>query len=545
MSTDPYDYFFISQGKVKVDSIDDNEELEFSDAAFDTLGFSLEEKQDAFKTTACILHLGEMTFKQKGREESCEMDDPIPGQNVAKLCGLENWQLFYGNFIRPKIKVGTEWVYKGQNADNCLNAISALARSMYNRLFLWLVDLCNRTLIDPSMKKVNFIGVLDIAGFEIFEFNTFEQICINFCNEKLQQFFNHHMLVLEQEEYKKEEIQWTFIDFGMDLAACIELFEKPMGLLSILEEESMFPKATDKSFAEKLTTNCLGKSVAFIKPKGDAHFGCCHYAGVVNYNITGWLEKNKDPLNDTVADQLKKGSNALLVQLFANHPGQSAPAEEKGKGGKGGKKKAGGFKTVSSGYRDQLNNLLTTLNATDPHFIRCIVPNETKSPGVVYAALIMHQLTCNGVLEGIRICQLGLPNRMLYADFKQRYAILGAKFFATMDDKEAVAATFDDVGLDAEKYRVGKTKVFFRAGVLGEVEEIRDDVIGSMVCLVQNWVRGYMGRRKYKILQEQRIALGIVQRTIKKYISMKSWIWFYLWMRVKPLINQHPSLKTL
>merc|ERR1711962_1273056 len=269
-----------------------------------------------------------------------------------------------------------------------------------------------------------------------------------------------------------------------------------------------------------------------------AHFGCCHYAGTVNYNITGWLEKNKDPLNDTVVDQLKKGSNELLVMLFANHPGQSAPAEEKGKGGKGGKKKSGGFKTVSSGYRDQLNNLLVTLNATDPHFIRCIVPNETKTPGLCTASLIMHQLTCNGVLEGIRICQLGLPNRMLYADFKQRYAILGAKFFADMDDKAAVKATFDDVGLDPEKYRVGKNKVFFRAGVLGEVEEIRDNVIGKMVGSVQNWVRGYMGRRMYKILQEQRIALTIVQRNVRKYMKMKTWTWFYLWMRVKPLINQ-------
>ena len=164
MSTDPYDYFFFSQGKVKVDSIDDAEELEFTDVAFDTLGFSPEEKDDAFKLTASIAHLGEMTFKQKGREESCEMDDPVPGQNICKLYLIENWQLFYGNFIRPKIKVGTEWVYKGQNADNCLNSVAALARTMYNRLFLWLVDLCNRTLIDPTMKKVNFIGILDIAG---------------------------------------------------------------------------------------------------------------------------------------------------------------------------------------------------------------------------------------------------------------------------------------------------------------------------------------------------------------------------------------------
>jgi len=311
-----------------------------------------------------------------------------------------------------------------------------------------------------------------------------------------------------------------------------------MGVLSILEEESMFPKATDKSFAEKLTSNCLGKSPAFIKPKGDAHMGICHYAGTVNYNITGWLEKNKDPLNDTVVDQIKKGSNALLVQLFANHPGQSAPAEEKGAKGKGGKKKAGGFKTVSSGYRDQLNNLMTTLNSTSPHFIRCIVPNETKSPGVVLASLIMHQLTCNGVLEGIRICQLGLPNRLLYADFKQRYKILGAKFFATMDDKAAVKATFDDVGLDAEKYRIGATKVFFRAGVLGQVEDIRDEVIGKMVNAVQNYVRGYLGRKAYKVLQEQRVSLVIVQRNVRKYMSMKSWVWFYLWSRVKPIINK-------
>merc|ERR1719232_895808 len=362
MSTDPYDYFFISQGKVKVDSIDDAEELEFTDQAFDTLGFSLEEKQDAFKTTAMIMHLGEMTFKQKGREESCEMDDPVPGQNICKLCGIENWQLFYGNFIRPKIKVGTEWVYKGQNADNCLNSVAALARSMYNRLFLWLVDLCNRTLIDPTMKKVNFIGVLDIAGFEIFEFNTFEQICINFCNEKLQQFFNHHMFVLEQEEYVREGIEWEMVDFGMDLEATIQLMEKPMGLLAILEEETLFPKSSGKSFEEKLKENLLGKSPVFLKKQPGS--------------------KNKNPLNDTVVDQLKKSTNQLIVYLFRDHPGQPEEEVKKEKGKKGKDGGAKQFKTVSSAFRAQLEALLFTLNTTDPHFIRCIVPNNHKTPGL-------------------------------------------------------------------------------------------------------------------------------------------------------------------
>merc|ERR1711962_229824 len=541
LSNNIRDYHYVSQGKVTVDSIDDKEDMQFADEAYDILGFTVEEKYNVYKNTACLMHMGEMSksFIGIGKEEQADIkeEDQKHAKNVSSLLGIDNeWMINY--FCKPKLKVGAEWVTKGQTVSQASNSVAGIARSLYERTFKFIVDKCNDTLVDPSMKRVQFIGVLDIAGFEIFDYNGFEQICINFCNEKLQQFFNHHMFVLEQEEYKKEQIQWTFIDFGMDLAACIELFEKPMGILSILEEETMFPKATDKSFAEKLTTNCLGKSPAFIKPKGDAHMGICHYAGTVNYNITGWLEKNKDPLNDTVVDQIKKGSNALLVQLFANHPGQSAPAEEKGAKGKGGKKKSGGFKTVSSGYRDQLNNLMTTLNSTSPHFIRCIVPNETKSPGVVLASLIMHQLTCNGVLEGIRICQLGLPNRMLYADFKQRYKILGAQFFATMGDQEAVKATFDDVGLDAEKYRIGATKVFFRAGVLGQVEDIRDEVIGKMVNAVQNWVRGYLGRKAYKILQEQRVALVVVQRNIRKYMSMKSWVWFYLWSRVKPIINK-------
>ncbi|PBC27467.1 Myosin heavy chain, muscle [Apis cerana cerana] len=293
------------------------------------------------------------------------------------------------------------------------------------------------------------------------QFNGFEQLCINFTNEKLQQFFNHHMFVLEQEEYKKEGIVWQFIDFGMDLASCIELIEKPMGILSILEEESMFPKATDKTFEEKLNNNHLGKSPNYLKPKPPkpgqqpAHFAIGHYAGNVPYNITGWLEKNKDPLNDTVVDQFKKSGNKLLVEIFADHPGQSGDAGGGG-GGKGGRgKKGGGFSTVSSSYREQLNNLMTTLRATQPHFVRCIIPNEMKQPGVIDSHLVMHQLTCNGVLEGIRICRKGFPNRMVYPDFKLRYMILAPAAMANEPDpKKAAQKCFDEVGLDPDIYKI-------------------------------------------------------------------------------------------
>merc|ERR1719446_520779 len=303
--------------------------------AFDILGFNQNEKNEVYKITAAVMHSGGMKFKQQGREEQAQPDGTESGMIVAKLLGVDGDDL-YKNLLKPRIKVGAEFVTQGRNVQQCYNSVGAIAKGLFDRLFKWLVVKCNVTL-ETGQKRTHFIGVLDIAGFEIFDYNGFEQICINFCNEKLQQFFNHHMFVLEQEEYKREGIDWVFVDFGMDLQACIELFEKPMGVLSILEEESMFPKATDKSFTEKLNANHLGKGPCFLKPKPpkpgqiEAHFSIVHYAGTVPYNLTGWLEKNKDPLNDTVVDQLKKGSNEVVKILFADHPGQSGEAQQGGK----------------------------------------------------------------------------------------------------------------------------------------------------------------------------------------------------------------------
>ena len=461
LTDDIYDYSYVSQGKVTVASIDDNEELEYTDSAFDIIGFTNREKWECYQLTAAVMGCGEIKFKQKGRDEQCEPDDLTVAKKVAELFGVDAEAMLKG-FCKPKIKVGTEWVTKGQNIDQATNAVGGIARAIYDRIFKWLIIKCNDTLIDKSMKKANFVAVLDIAGFEIFEYNGFEQISINFVNEKLQQFFNHHMFVVEQEEYVAEGIDWAMVDFGMDLAACIIMFEKPMGIWAILEEESLFPKATDKTFEDKLKAQHLGKSPPFAKPQSktdkNAHFAIIHYAGTVSYNVTGWLEKNKDPVNDTVVDMLKKSSNELLVLLWADHPGQTAPPADDG--GKK-KKKKGSSKTVSSVYLVQLASLMTTLHSTEPHFIRCIVPNTHKQPGGVEPPLIMHQLTCNGVLEGIRICMRGFPNRILYPDFRQRYAILGgSKIDKGMELKKAAGIILGNTeGFDAEKYRLGHTKV--------------------------------------------------------------------------------------
>ncbi|XP_033356456.1 myosin heavy chain, muscle isoform X32 [Bombus vosnesenskii] len=542
LSDNIYDYVNVSQGKITIPNVDDGEECTLTDQAFDVLGFTQEEKNDIYKITAAVMHMGGMKFKQRGREEQAEADGTEEGERVAKLLGCDCADL-YKNLLKPRIKVGNEFVTQGRNKDQVAYSVGAMSKAMFDRLFKWLVKKCNETL-DTQQKRQHFIGVLDIAGFEIFDYNGFEQLCINFTNEKLQQFFNHHMFVLEQEEYKKEGIVWQFIDFGMDLAACIELIEKPMGILSILEEESMFPKATDKTFEEKLNNNHLGKSPNFLKPKPPkpgqqaAHFAIGHYAGNVPYNITGWLEKNKDPLNDTVVDQFKKSSNKLLVEIFADHPGQSGDAGGGGgaKGGRG--KKGGGFSTVSSSYREQLNNLMTTLRATQPHFVRCIIPNEMKQPGVIDSHLVMHQLTCNGVLEGIRICRKGFPNRMVYPDFKLRYMILAPAAMASESDpKKAAQKCFDEIGLDPENYRIGHTKVFFRAGVLGQMEELRDERLSKIVSWMQAYIRGYLSRKDYKKLQDQRLALVVVQRNLRKYLQIRTWPWWKLWQKVKPLLN--------
>merc|ERR1719510_1264375 len=439
-------------------------------------------------------------------------------------------------FCKPKLKVGVEWVTKGQTCAMAGNSVSGIGRSLYERVFRFIVDKCNLTLIDSTMKKVQYIGCLDIAGFEIFDYNGFEQICINFCNEKLQQFFNQHMFVLEQEEYVREGLEWGNVDFGMDLQKCITMFEKPMGLLAILEEESLFPKATDASFAGKLHENLLGKCENFQKacPKPDpnAHFAVVHYAATVSYNLTGWLFKNKDPLNDTVVEMLKNGSNDLMIRCFADHPGQ--PAEAKKDAGGGGKKKGGG-KTVTSFYKGQLDDLMKVLYSTDPSFIRCVVPNTHKIPGGVEPGLVMHQYQCNGVLAGIAICRKGFPNKIIYPEFKSRYNILAAAAVAkAKKDKDAADAVFKTIKLDPEKYRLGHTKVFFRAGILGYMEEVREDRIGSVLSWLQAQARGKASRLLFKKLQDQKLSLYCLQRTIRNYHIGRTWLWWQLWLAIKP-----------
>uniref|UniRef100_A0A8C3NLZ1 Uncharacterized protein n=1 Tax=Geospiza parvula TaxID=87175 RepID=A0A8C3NLZ1_GEOPR len=543
ITTNPYDYHFVSQGEITVPSIDDQEELMATDSAIDILGFTADEKTAIYKLTGAVMHYGNLKFKQKQREEQAEPDGTEVADKAAYLMGLNSADLLKA-LCYPRVKVGNEYVTKGQTVQQWV----PWQRLFYEKMFLWMVVRINQQL-DTKQPRQYFIGVLDIAGFEIFDFNSFEQLCINFTNEKLQQFFNHHMFVLEQEEYKKEGIEWTFIDFGMDLAACIELIEKPMGIFSILEEECMFPKATDTSFKNKLYDQHLGKSNNFQKPKpgkgkAEAHFSLVHYAGTVDYNITGWLEKNKDPLNETVIGLYQKSSVKTLALLFATYEASGGG----GGGKKGGKKKGSSFQTVSALFRENLNKLMTNLRSTHPHFVRCIIPNETKTPGAMEHELVLHQLRCNGVLEGIRICRKGFPSRVLYADFKQRYKVLNASAIPEgqfIDSKKASEKLLGSIDVDHTQYKFGHTKVFFKAGLMGLLEEMRDEKLAQLITRTQASVRGYLARVEYQRMVERRESIFCIQYNIRAFMNVKHWPWMKLFFKIKPLLKSAESEKEM
>uniref|UniRef100_A0A286XR88 Myosin heavy chain 4 n=1 Tax=Cavia porcellus TaxID=10141 RepID=A0A286XR88_CAVPO len=520
ITTNPYDFAYVSQGEITVPSIDDQEELIATDSAVDILGFTADEKVAIYKLTGAVMHYGNMKFKQKQREEQAEPDGTEVADKAAYLQSLNSADLLKA-LCYPRVKVGNEYVTKGQTVQQVYNAVGALAKAVYEKMFLWMVTRINQQL-DTKQPRQYFIGVLDIAGFEIFDFNTLEQLCINFTNEKLQQFFNHHMFVLEQEEYKKEGIEWEFIDFGMDLAACIELIEKPMGIFSILEEECMFPKATDTSFKNKLYEQHLGKSNNFQKPKpakgkAEAHFSLVHYAGT-------------------------KSALKTLAFLFCGGT--------KGGGGgkKGGKKKGSSFQTVSALFRENLNKLMTNLRSTHPHFVRCIIPNETKTPGAMEHELVLHQLRCNGVLEGIRICRKGFPSRILYADFKQRYKVLNASAIPEgqfIDSKKASEKLLGSIDIDHTQYKFGHTKVFFKAGLLGTLEEMRDEKLAQLITRTQAICRGYLMRVEFRKMMERRESIFCIQYNVRAFMNVKHWPWMKLYFKIKPLLKSAETEKEM
>ena len=571
------DYEYLNKSRREVDGVDDREEWSAlkvclfrillqnethrcSQAALDIVGFTSAEQLDLFRIVAAILHIGNITITAT-RADDAVMPDPSQAERVCHLLGIPVPE-FTRAVLRPRVLAGREWVSQARTRQQALDELSALCKTLYEKSFGQLVDRINRALDRPSSKST-FIGVLDIAGFEIFEINTYEQLLINYTNEKLQQFFNHHMFVLEQEEYAREGIKWEYMNFGLDLQPTIDLIEASgsvIGLLSCLDEECIMPKATDLTFTNKVHGMWAGSAGEaedepqhpgrdkYEPSRFEQGFIIQHYAGNVEYRTDGWLEKNKDPLNDNLTRVLAASSERYVSTLFAEFG--DAPTMSTGPGGVGnalGKKRAmkkGAFRTVAQRHKEQLSSLMAQLQATQPHFVRCIVPNATKKPGRVDVPLILDQLRCNGVLEGIRIARLGYPNRLPFVEFRQRYEVLTPGIIPRgyMDGREACRRMVNKLELDDAIYKIGTSKIFFKAGVLAELEERRDLLLFEVFSRLQAVARMWTARRQMKKILNRAVAIRTIQRNARVYGELREWPWWQLYTKVPNYFTSWKSL---
>ncbi|KAK7434178.1 class II myosin [Stygiomarasmius scandens] len=552
------DYEYLNKSRREVDGVDDREEWNALKAALETVGFTPAEQFDLFRIAAAVLHIGNIVITAT-RSDDAVMPDPSQAERVCHLLGISPAE-FTRAVLRPRVLAGREWVSQARTRQQALDELAALCKTLYEKSFGCLVDRINQALDRPSSKST-FIGVLDIAGFEIFEVNTYEQLLINYTNEKLQQFFNHHMFVLEQEEYSREGIKWDYVNFGLDLQPTIDLIESSgngsaIGILSLLDEECIMPKATDLTFTNKLNTLWAGPTqngdsdephpgrAKYEPARFEQGFLIQHYAAKVEYRTDGWLEKNKDPLNDNLTRVLASSSERYVSSLFSDYA--DAPIPPSGAGGAQpafsfGKKrgiKKGAFRTVGQRHKEQLASLMAQLQATQPHFVRCIVPNANKKPGRVDVPLVLDQLRCNGVLEGIRIARLGYPNRLPFVEFRQRYEVLTPGIIPKgyMDGREACRKMVNALELDEALFKIGMSKIFFKAGVLAELEERRDLLLFEIFSKLQAAARMWTARRQIKKVLNRAVAIRTIQRNARIYNELRDWPWWQLYTKVRPLL---------
>ncbi|XP_014895998.1 unconventional myosin-Va isoform X6 [Poecilia latipinna] len=518
------DFLYTRQGRSPViEGVDDAKELCTTRHAFTLLGINESYQIGLFQVLAAILHLGNVEIKDRDSDSSLIAPNNRHLTAFCELVGV-TYQDMSQWLCHRKLKTATETYIKPLPRLQATNARDALSKHIYAKLFNWIVEHVNKALV-TNVKQHSFIGVLDIYGFETFEINSFEQFCINYANEKLQQQFNMHVFKLEQEEYMKEQIPWTLIDF-YDNQPCINLIEAKMGILDLLDEECKMPKGSDDSWAQKLYNTHLKTCSLFEKPRmSNRAFIIQHFADKVEYQCEGFLEKNKDTVNEEQIHVLKASKFDLLVELFQDEEKATTPTGQvPGTGGrtrlsikpdKGRDTSSKEHKkTVGCQFRNSLQMLMETLNATTPHYVRCIKPNDFKLAFSFDPKRAVQQLRACGVLETIRISAAGFPSRWTYQEFFSRYRVLMKQKDVLPDKKLTCRNVLEKLVQDQDKYQFGKTKIFFRAGQVAYLEKLRADKLRAACIRIQKTIRCWLARKKYL---RQRSAAITIQRFTRGY----------------------------
>ncbi|XP_073043958.1 myosin-17-like [Primulina eburnea] len=497
----PESFHFLNQSKcIKLDGVNDAEEYLATRRAMDIVGISEEEQEAIFRVVAAVLHLGNIEFA-KGKEiDSSVIKDEKSRFHLNTTAELLkcNPKRLEDAMIKRVMVTPEEVITRTLDPEAALGSRDALAKTIYSRLFDWIVEKINVSIgQDPNSKAI--IGVLDIYGFESFKYNSFEQFCINFTNEKLQQHFNQHVFKMEQEDYEKEEIDWSYIEF-VDNQDVLDLIEKkPGGIIALLDEACMFPKSTHETFAQKLYQT-FAKNKRFIKPKlSRTNFTISHYAGEVTYMADLFLDKNKDYVVAEHQDLLTASKCSFVAGLFPPLPEDSSKSSK--------------FSSIGSRFKLQLQSLMDILSSTEPHYIRCVKPNSVLKPAIFENLNIIQQLRCGGVLEAIRISCAGYPTRRTFDEFLLRFGVLAPEALeGNSDDKTACKMILDKMGLKG--YQLGKTKVFLRAGQMAELDARRAEVLGNAARTIQRQIRTYIARKEFVSLRQAAIQLQSCWRAI-------------------------------
>ena len=505
------EFDYLNQGaEPRIEGIDDKAEFDATRKALSTIGVSNEMQQEIFRILAALLHIGNIKITATRTDSTLSSAEPA----LVKACAILG--LSPSDFSKWIVK--KQLITRGEKITSNLTQQQAtvvrdsVAKFIYSSLFDWLVETINRGLAtqDVLQRASTFIGVLDIYGFEHFAKNSFEQFCINYANEKLQQEFNAHVFKLEQEEYMREQIDWTFIDFS-DNQPCIDLIEGKLGVLSLLDEESRLPMGSDEQFVTKLHHNfAADKQKFYKKPRfGRSAFTVCHYALDVTYESDGFIEKNRDTVPDEQMEVLRNSSNAFMVEVLetatalrdketALTMSKTVPPAPGRRVGVASTRKP----TLGGIFKSSLIELMQTINSTDAHYIRCIKPNEGKEAWRFEGPMVLSQLRACGVLETVRISCAGYPTRWTYEEFAYRYYMLCHSSQWTTDIKpmchNILRKALGNVSHEkADKYQLGLTKIFFRAGMLAFLENLRSARLRECAVMIQKNLRAKYYRHRY------------------------------------------------
>uniref|UniRef100_A0A669D938 Methyl-CpG binding domain protein 3b n=1 Tax=Oreochromis niloticus TaxID=8128 RepID=A0A669D938_ORENI len=523
----PENFRYTNQGgEMQIPGTDDLSDLERTRSAFTILGVQPDQQMELFRILSAVLHLGNVNIQASGcllfifLHNSC-FDSQAEDRSLAvfsKLLGVEGSQLAHW-LCHRRLAVGGEMLVKPMTGQQAVEARDALAKHIYGQLFAWTVQRLNSALRAQQGRTKSFVGVLDIYGFETFERNSFEQFCINYANEKLQQQFNRHVFHLEQEEYIREELAWSRIEFS-DNQQCIDLIEGQLGMFDLLDEECRMPKGSDESWVRKLYDQHLSSKPHphFRKPRmSNSAFIVLHFADTVQYECDGFLDKNRDTVFEELINILKASQSELVAELFQQQRNVSPVANGSIRSGK---RAAREHKlTVGFQFRQSLQMLMETLNSTTPHYVRCIKPNDLKEPFLFDPKRTVQQLRACGVLETIRISAAGYPSRWTYEEFFSRYRILLRGPQSQDQAQAACRQALPQLIPDPDQYCFGKTKVFFRAGQVALLERLRAERLRVAAVIIQSQVRGWLARIRYTrihwaTLTIQRYSRGALARRL-------------------------------